>query len=317
MVRFANREDAKNVVARWRGNPQSIIHIGDRGNSVFSFQNSDGAPQILRFTDPDFRSRAELSAEIDFVNALYAAGVAVAQCLPTVDGESVFLANCSSGALLCSSVAFAPGLEVQPDSQYWNASFFKEWGRNLAQIHKFATTFETKMGEPQRWVWDQEILIARAQQLISPSDQKSLEELSYVMGQCRKLPKSPSTFGLIHADHAPQNFRYNSENNRITTFDFGNCCYHWFIADLAISLSTVRRKPNPEWIRENILLGYSSIRELPQDLDDQFDLFIRLRVVYVYLSRLHLWSENRTADQEKDLAIFKNLVHSQTGWPKR
>ena len=60
--------------------------------------------------------------------------------------------------------------------------------------------------------------------------------------------------------------------------------------------------------------GYTSVRALPSNSNELVDLFIRLRVIYVYLSRLHLWSEHRTPEQERDLSLFKTQVHAKTGW---
>jgi len=314
VIRTANIDDAQRVISRWQGDVSSVEHIGDRGNSVFSFRDPEGNVQILRFTDPDFRSFAELAAELDFVNHLYDAGVPVARALPTTDNKFAFVEECASGDLICSSVAYAPGLEVQEDSPHWNRHFFLEWGRNLALIHQAASAYRPDESKPKRWQWEDEILIARAEQLIPREDKKSLEELQGIVGRCKALSKPASEFGLIHADHAPQNFRFDPEKKRITAFDFGNCCYHWFVSDLAISLSTVRRKPNREQIRENILEGYFSIRSLPPNLDELIDLFIRLRVIYVYLSRLHLWSENRTPEQTEQIETFRKSVHAQTGW---
>ncbi|MBX3034902.1 MAG: phosphotransferase [Bdellovibrionaceae bacterium] len=313
MIRHASLNDARKFVLRWSDNAESVEHIGDRGNSVFSFKNAQGNLQILRFTDPDFRSFDELLGELAFVNHLHATDVPVAKALPTDDGQLAFLADCESGDLICSSIAYAQGLEIQEDSRHWNKDFFKEWGRNLGLIHQASMQFEPSSGF-RRWSWEEEILIARAEQLIPVEDRASLEEFHEVMDLCRHLPKSPSEFGLIHADHAPQNFRYDPEMGRITAFDFGNCCYHWFISDVAIALSTVRRKPNREEIREGILDGYSTVRSLPSSYEELIDPFIRLRVVYVYLSRLHFWSVNRTPAQAKEIEVLRDRVHSKTGW---
>lgn len=314
MIRYANIEDAKKAVVSWDGNPFSVVHLGDSGNSVFCFKNSQGQPQILRFTDPDFRSTNEVLAELNWVNFLHKSGVLVAQGLPTVNGIYAFPVECTSGTLICSSVAYAEGIEVQENSHHWTPTFFKEWGRNLALIHNLSAAYKPTATEPKRWHWDVEVLISRAEELIPSEDETSREEFLEVVSRCKALAKSDSTYGLIHADHAPQNFRYDPDLRIITAFDFGNCCYHWFVSDLAISLSTIRRKANRELIREGLLEGYSAIRELPPDYNELIDLFIRLRVLYVYLSRLYLWSENRTVSQEKDLNTFKNLVHLKAGW---
>ncbi len=314
MIRYAHIDEARRAVPRWGGDPSTVEHLGDRGNSVFSFKNANSQLQILRFTDKDFRSFDELNAELHFVNHLHDAGVPVARGLQANNGELSFWFPCASGELICSSISYAPGLEVLDDSPHWGATFFQEWGRNLGLIHQAAADFRPSADQPHRWQWDKEILIAQAEKLIPAEDTKSREEFCEVLNFCHSLEKSPADFGLIHADHAPQNFRFEPESKRITAFDFGNCCYHWFLSDLAISLSTVRRKENRETIRESILEGYSEIRALPHNHAELIDLFIRLRVVYVYLSRLHLWSVNRTPEQAKDLEIFKERVHAKTGW---
>ncbi len=246
MVRFATIEDAKLAVAAWGGAASSLIHLGDRGNSVFSFMNAHGKLQILRLTDPYFRSLTEVNAEIEFINRIFMAGVSVAKALPALSDEYTILIKCGVGNLICSSIAFAPGVEVLEGSPYWNSEFFCEWWRNLALIH-----------------------------------------------------------------HASQNFRFDAET---PAFDFGNCCYHWFIADIAISLSTVRRKVNRDQIKQEFLSGYKKVRLLPPNLDALLDLFIRLRVVYVYLSRLHLWSHDRTLKQAQELELIKFRVHDKQGW---
>lgn len=314
MIRYADSEEAKEIVSEWGGNPSSVEHIGNYGNSIFSFKNSSGHLQILRFTDPNFRSYKEVIAELNFINHLHRVGVGVAPSLPSIDGSFALKMACSAGELICSSIEFAVGVDVQDNSINWNPQFFHEWGRNLAEIHNGSATFYPPAEGPFRWQWDKEILFAQAGDLIPSEDRVSLDEFYEVIELCNALAKSPSNFGLIHADHAPQNFRYDSVSRRITAFDFGNSCYHWFIADLAISLSTVRRKQSRDEIRENILNGYSTARTLPPNADDLISLFIRLRVVYVYLSRLHMWSERRTPEQEQSLADLKKRVHSKTGW---
>jgi Ser/Thr protein kinase RdoA (MazF antagonist) len=314
MIRYANLNDARNAVDNWSGDSATVRHIGDRGNSVFSFVNGEGKPQILRFTDPDFRSFDELKAELNFVNYLHASGVSVAKGIAAKNHFDAFIVKCASGDLIVSSIAYADGLEVAEGSPYWNKFFFHEWGRNLGLIHKASSLFSPGSDEPKRWHWDNELLISNAERLIPAGDFKSLQEFHEVMGLCSELPKTPSTYGLIHADHAPQNFHYDAKSGRLTAFDFGNCCYHWFLSDLAISLSTVRRKSNREEIKSNILAGYSEVRPLPHNLDKLIDLLIRLRVVYVYLSRLHLWSHNRTPEQTKELELIRSRVLERKGW---
>lgn len=314
MVRYANIDDAKKAVLPWNGQPASVTHLGDRGNSIFSFLNSENKLQIIRFTDPDFRTLPELKAELNFITYLYNSGVPVARPLKSKNHQFYFNFPCQSGDLICSSIAFADGNEIQEDSPLWNNTYFYEWGKNLGLIHKAASQYQIQPSEPKRWIWSDEILIKNSHLLIPQSDQKTKDELQEIIDICMSLEINNLNYGLIHADHAPQNFRYDQSTQIITAFDFGNCCYHWFISDLAISLSTVRRKKNREQIRENILAGYSQVFVLPPNYSELIELFIRLRVVYVYLSRLHLWSVDTTVEQKQNIELLRNMVHTKSGW---
>jgi amicoumacin kinase len=290
--------------------------LGNFGNSVFVFRGQSGDKQILRFADPSYRSRADVLAEINFLGHLHRHHVGVASALASTDGQFAVTAELEAGPLICSSFAFAPGIRVEPGSPWWSNKFFREWGRNLGSIHKASRSFQTAPTEPKRWNWDEEILFRLAEELIPSHDEKSRREYEEVFSVCKALPRDPGEFGVIHADHAPQNFNFDPLSGKIVAFDFGNCCYHWFISDVATSLSTVARKENRETIKNEILEGYSEIHSLPRNYDDLIDLFIRLRTVYVYLDRLHAWGAKMTPDQTRRIEEIRARVHAGKGWRK-
>jgi len=312
MIRQAEIQDAKNAVTLWGGDPESVAPIGHHATSVFQFKNAKSDIQILRLSDPAFRSLPEIIAEVNFVNHLYSEKVPVAAAISTVHGELAVELAGRSGLFIASSVAYAEGSVVNETSMHWDDAFFEAWGRNLAHIHESSMRFKPSLG-PFRWNWKDEVLFRQAEKLIPFDDTGSRREMEELFSLCEHLNISDKEFGLIHADHAPQNFRYDADKKCIIAFDFGNCCYHWFISDLAIALSTVRRKANRNSIKQSMLKGYTSVRSLPFEHERLIDLFIRLRVVYFYLSRLHMWT-NPTSEQKQDLLLFKERVHSKTGW---
>ena len=240
MIHYADIEDAKKAVLRWNGDPESVAHIGDHANSIFQFKNNRGDNQILRLSDPSFRSLSEINAELTFVNHLHADGVKVAPAILTSDNVFAFVLQENSRVFLCSSVTFIEGIDVNENTPYWNFHFFEAWGRNLGLIHESSVRFNPSDGF-SRWQWNNEILFRHSEKLIPSDDTESRKVISKIFDQCSKLNTRNTEFGLIHADHAPQNFRYDAERNLVTAFDFGNCCYHWFIADLAISLSLIKK----------------------------------------------------------------------------
>lgn len=310
MIRYATLVEAKTVVDEWGGRAKTVEHISNSGSSVFRFKNLENCWQILRLTDATFRSHREVLAELEFLSYLKKQFVKVAYGIPNLKG---FLTT-RTGTFICSVLSYADGIQVDDSSQYWNKQFFREWGRNLGSIHKASQSYNPLATTPKPWIWSDEILFEQAEWLIPPDDFISRQEYRELISMCQGFKRSTETFGVIHADYAPQNFHYNPVTNQIVAFDFGNCCYHWFVADIAISLSTVRNRHDREEIKSEILTGYSEIKTLPSDYEKPIDIFLRLRTIYVYLDRLYLFGSNPNIEQRNILEQLKLRVHAKANW---
>lgn len=325
MIRYATLVEAKTVVGEWGGRAETVEHISNSGSSVFRFKNSENCWQILRLTDATFRSHREVLAELEFLSYLKEQFVKVAYGIPNLKGfltkseEAPSLHGGDSltahtGTFICSVLSYADGIQVDDSSHYWNKQFFREWGRNLGSIHKASQSYNPLAATPKPWIWSDEILFEQAEWLIPPDDFISIQEYQELLSMCQGFERSTETFGVIHADYAPQNFHYNPVTNQIVAFDFGNCCYHWFVADIAISLSTVRDRHDREQIKSEILTGYSEIKTLPSDYEKLIDIFLRLRTIYVYLDRLYLFGSNPNIEQRNTLQQLKLRVHAKASW---
>lgn len=310
--RYATLKDARQAVLLWNGSPDSTVHIENFSSSVFKFLSTSGQPQILRFIDHNQRSYGEVLAELEFVNHLASMGVASYYPIPSCKGSMAIRFEAENGLMTCSSFNFVLGTEVVDSSPYWDKELFRNWGRNLASIHQASRTFVAS--DVRRWQWDGEHLIKNCDQLIPKEDLRSRDIFYQVIMECGKLAKTNNNYGLIHGDHASNNFIFNPNLRKITAIDFGNCCYHWYLADIGIALSTVRRKSNREEIKEHFLEGYCETEALPQGYDDLIDLFIRLRAVYVYLDRLHRFGPSPSANDIKVISELKERVHTNQGW---
>jgi Ser/Thr protein kinase RdoA (MazF antagonist) len=55
----------------------------------------------------------------------------------------------------------------------------------------------------------------------------------------RGLPQGPENYGMIHADLHFANFYVDVPARSITVFDFDDCCYGWYVMDLAVLLFDV------------------------------------------------------------------------------
>lgn len=313
MIKYAALSEARAIVTEWNGLPRTVAHISNSGNSVFRFKKAENGWQILRLTDATFRSREEVKAELEFLRHLKEQSVAVAYGIPNNQGLLTSEVVSHSGVFIASVLSYAEGIRVETDSPDWNRRFFRAWGKSLAAIHTASQTYTPSATTPIPWIWHDEILFRQAEQLLPQDDSASRQEYQEVLRSCHCLGQS-SEFGVIHADYTPQNFHYSPITNRIVAFDFGNCCYHWFAADIAIALSALRQHRHREVIKAEILAGYSEVKALPANCAELIPIFLRLRAIYVYLDRLYLFGLHPTIEQSRTLNQLKLRVHAQASW---
>ncbi|MGZ3808704.1 MAG: phosphotransferase enzyme family protein [Bacteriovorax sp.] len=310
--RFVNLLEAKKAVILWHGNPDSVVHLGNSANSIFKFIANDNGVQIIRFIDNYQRNHDQVQGEVEFLEHLKSKNAPSCYAIPSCNGLLTEQFESESGMMTCTSLNFIDGIEIKDTNENWGKDFFEEWGRSLAYLHRASRSYRPT--KKKRWDWDQEHLIINAETLIPKNDQKSLQIFRDLVFECRRFEKTIENFGMIHADLAPQNFQFNPKTMKIKAIDFDNCCYHWYLSDLAISLSTVRRKNNRETIRSGILEGYSQVETLPNNYEERLDILIRLRIIYVYLDRLHRFGLHPNPVEEKNLQYLRERVHAQEGW---
>ncbi len=300
------RSQAQAAARLWGGDPASLEHIADSANAVYHLPGLG----YLRLTRPQHRSREACLAELDFLRHLLRSGVPVAAPLPSQQGLELEQLESPDGLLQVTVFEPARGDFVAPDSEHWNESFFRSWGAWLAKLHQAARSF--RPGAARRWHWRDEPLLRAAPALIPHAEMACRRELDLLLAALDAVPETRRGFGMIHADCAPVNFRYLPETG-ITGFDFGNCCRHFFAMDLAVGLSVLSRRPERDAIRTALLAGY---QEYGPDLPELalLESLLRLRVVYVYLTRLAAFGPQPNERQKRRLAALSARVREQRGW---
>ncbi len=256
----------------WDGDPGSLVHLGTFGNAVFRFDRG-----VLRLTDPagGYRTLRQNELEILYVEHLAEAGVRVTRPIRSSSGAAVVVVD----GLLVSAFQGAPGEVVRPRHPAWGADFVAAWGRALASIHLASPP---PGGLEERWAWADELFLDPA--LFDPGDVGSRRALEALVARLSGLPTSPDVFGWIHQDFAPQNFHFDPVVG-VTAFDFGNACRHWFVHDLVVSLSVLRRRAGGTALDDALLGGYRELRPISDAIWAHRDDFLRLRRFYWRLSR--------------------------------
>ena len=309
-MNYETSEFAKQAIQRWAGAANSLQHINDSGNSVYQFQQGERR-LILRLTDPAYRTSDWLEAELEYLRYLDTQQVKVGVPVVSISGARIEAIEIGEMTWLASAFTFAEGEVVNSDSVYWREVFFREWGRTLARIHQASSSYQpTTLA--RRWHWHEEDLVVNARRYLPPDDSIVLGEFDFLMHTFEGLPQTVATYGMTHADMGLQNFHYDPKVG-ITTFDFGNCCYHWYVSDIAIAFSTLRaaapqdRAKYQDWI----LAGYREIFSIDETVWDHLDLFWRWRVLYVYLDRLERFRNPSLPEHQRVLRFLKDRVQEQ------
>ncbi|WP_256217473.1 phosphotransferase [Paenibacillus sp. OV219] len=99
------------------------------------------------------------------------------------------------------------------------------------------------------------------------------------------MDRNCASFGVVHFDYNDGNYSIDFDTGQITVYDFDNCCYCWYMFDLA-SLWTLgmgwiqfepdagKRKRFMDDYFETALAGYKSETEIDNSMLEMLPIFI-------------------------------------------
>lgn len=245
---------------------------------------------ILRITHEQHRSAQLVHAELEWMAYLASRGVSVAPPIRSSSGTLVETVFTDAAAFHVSAFALVPGREIAPADPAWNAELFARWGALVGRMHRVTNGFVPQSGarRPQ-WHTDDTIVVAPS---LLPDGDPARRELDRLMAWMHTLPKPAQQFGLIHADVHSGNFLVDGD--ALHLFDFDDCCYHWFMYDIAVVIwhSIPRRAGRDERTqRANALLrpflaGYAAEYPLDPAWVALIPEFLRLRDVLLLFTVL-------------------------------
>jgi Ser/Thr protein kinase RdoA (MazF antagonist) len=287
------------AVELWRGNTNSLQHIGDSSNCIFSFIQS-GKKKYLRLTPPFWRTKNQIEAELEFVLYLRQAGADAMPPDASVNGRLVEEINFTGNSVFACVFEEAEGARFRYDSAKFPEEHFKLRGRTLGQIHALSKTYVPSAGF-RRFSWDEDKLLVETDKFLPKSERIVWSEYEKLKECLRNYPKFGETFGLIHGDFGETNYRHR--NDRLNVFDFDDCCYHWFVYDIAVTIYPHGWRKEGLRLLDCILEGYSEKINLSLALAD-ITMFCQWRLIYMFLVYAKKWG-------------FENLSEQQARWFKQ
>lgn len=171
----------------------------------------------------------------------------------------------------------------------WDAPLFELWGELMGRLHSKSKLFPNKTDDYRGQDWHYDFL--------NPSDYlpRSKRHLSDLYAINKKellqIPQSEHNYGLIHYDVNPTNFLVDGRS--LYLFDFDDCHFDWFCADLASAAFIVidtpglyrsrsLRPPRGEMSKKFLyafLKGYSHENSVENLMLEHLDLFLRRRIM--------------------------------------
>jgi Ser/Thr protein kinase RdoA (MazF antagonist) len=188
-----------------------------------------GREVYLRITPAHHRGVGDVAAELSWMEALAAAELRVVRPLRSEGGELLV----GSGPVAACFTA-APGRAARKPDDY-RAPVLISWAGLMADLHRHA-----RLAPAQRPLWheDRVYRVARAahDEATKPAQVLLGELASWLDG----LPTSSDGFGLTHADLHLGNLAVD-EAGAVTAFDFDDSCQHWFVHDVAVAVTSIRK----------------------------------------------------------------------------
>lgn len=272
----------KLVQTLWRLREEPIFHRY-LANHVY-FSSSDIGDIVVRLTPSAHRTKNEVLAEVSFMDSLARNDFPLATPVVSRNGFLVEEIEFNNKLFFATAFLKIEGLRAT-DEESLDPRFLFKWGAYLAQFHvnsiQYGKVAHLGCFRPE---WNFDSVLMKAASFADATEGLARNRLQECIDWLSRLEKGDENYGLVHGDLHCGNFFIVKE--QIVSFDYDDSCYHWFLYDLAASLSTVLKLAKDESDRERIILdffeGYESIRPLSKRWKDRFEAFFQVRLSLVF-----------------------------------
>ena len=297
---------ARAALSHWGLEGATIDLLKFRENAVYKV--SAGAEKFaLRVHRAGYHSDQALRSELQWIRALAGAGIEVPSVVATRSGEPFAVVRTGEGAGAQVDLfewidgrqlgSVESGIAAEP---HVVRDTYRTMGELAARLHnqsagwtppagfaRHAWDHEGLAGEQPLWgrFWELASLSAEERALLGRARARVYEELS-------RLPRTPPTYSMIHADFAPENLLVDGAHVRL--IDFDDAGFGWHLFELVTSLYFVMDEPWFDEAREALIEGYRSERPLADGELARLPLFFLARS-FTYVGWVHTRPGTETA----------------------
>ncbi|MBR3507608.1 MAG: phosphotransferase [Lachnospiraceae bacterium] len=261
-------------------------HDGGR-NLVYVCKQNGEKKYVLRVSALGDRTMEDYEAETEFVHYLAEKGAPVADVIPSKNGRLVERLEDSMECFI-SLFAYARGILLYENGYRYRegapiSELFYNMGKTIGAIHRLSKQYQPAH---QRQQYFDKYNMEYIGKIIPDAYAELKAAIADRLEKFHALPMDAESYGLVHFDFSDGNYHVDLSDGTITTFDFDNCIYCWYMFDLAhlwthgvgwsmwLEDGEARLKYMKEQYFAVVLEGYRSETSLPENLLEQLQLFI-------------------------------------------
>lgn len=263
--------------------PAAVQRLASAESYIYEYRR--GITQhILRIGHSLRRTPDLIAGEVDWINFLAAGGASVSRAVLSAAGNLVEpIDDGFGGHFLATAFVKAPGRP--PTVADETPEYFEGYGRAIGRMHRLTRGYEPPDERWRRPQWD-DPLMQDMVAFLPPAEAMAARKLAQVTDTLRTLPRERASYGLVHQDaHAGNCFL--DDSGTLTFFDFDDCVYTWFAADIAIVLFYASMgRQDPEGFARHFLTaflqGYQAENHFDPSWLTWFPSFLKLRELELY-----------------------------------
>ena len=298
---------ATNALPLWGLEGAEVTPIAARENAVYRVDLL-AKSYALRLHRRGYRTNSELAAELDWMAMLDRAGLTVPAPLASLDGPFLQVVNGVQVDVLTWLEGETLEAVLPSMAAATRANVFTKLGQDMARMHdaidawpkakscdRPAWDVDGLLGDAPLWdrFWDNPALTPDQRALMLAFRRCASEELTTL---------APNLdFGLIHADLVPANVMISGNALQFIDFDDGGYGFRMF--DVATALMKHRQAKDYTVLRDALIAGYSSLRQLDTTC---LRLFLALRAA-TYVG----WNIIRTAEDQTGARNAKFIAQAE------
>ncbi|OXM16229.1 phosphotransferase enzyme family protein [Paenibacillus herberti] len=296
---FNNIDLAEMIVKNWGYDETSLDmfkYYRISSNAIYPFK-SEGKNQLLRFAPTNEKLKANLLAELDFIAYLRDNCYGVLEAVNSNSGEPLIEVQTPWGQYFASVFKRVPG--VRMDAADSSDEIVFSYGQALGRLHRLSSQYTS--GNYQRWSYGDVLDWIQDELKDDPEQAAAMQETEMLRDYFSAIPKSESSFGLVHYDFEYDNVFYDEESKSCYVIDFDDAMYHWYAMDIGKAFESLQDGIAVEAFevkKQCFLEGYLTEFEISYDLDELLPACRRFANLYGYARMLSSIKEKWTNEPE-------------------